>query len=95
MLSPGRMVRASSTFCKCLSGSMHLNEGSCKWAIGNIQLANETVYNHVSICAPYLEVVEEMTLKEFLDFHQGFKPFLAGFTTEKIIAAARFGKSSQ
>ena len=40
------------------------------------QLANENIYNHVSICAPYLEVVEEMTLKEFLDFHHGFKPFL-------------------
>jgi ATPase subunit of ABC transporter with duplicated ATPase domains len=75
-----------STLLQVLSGSMHFNEGGCKWAIGNIQLANETVYNHVSICAPYLEVVEEMTLKEFLDFHQAFKPLLAGFNTEKIIS---------
>lgn len=74
-----------STLLQVLSGSMHFNEGSCNWAMGNMQLANETVYNHVSICAPYLEVVEELTLREFLDFHQGFKPFLSGFSAEHII----------
>ena len=83
-----------STLLQVLSGSMHFNEGSCKWAIGNRQLGNETVYNHVSICAPYLEVVEEMTLKEFLDFHHGFKPFLSGFTTEKIISILNLEKAA-
>ena len=42
------------------------------------QCAIEKIYQQVSICAPYLEVVEEMTLKEFLDFHHKFKPFLPG-----------------
>ncbi len=74
-----------STLLQVLSGGMMLNEGSIQYAIGNKQLAIEKVYNHVSICAPYLEVVEEMTLKEFLDFHHGFKPFLAGITNEHII----------
>jgi ABC-type multidrug transport system ATPase subunit len=71
---------------QAISGAMHINEGGIQWAIGNKQLANEAVYNHVSLCAPYLEVVEEMTLKEFLDFHHGFKPFLARLTIEKIIS---------
>jgi ABC-type multidrug transport system ATPase subunit len=46
----------------------------------------ENIYQKISICAPYLEVIEEMTLKEFLDFHHGFKPFLDGIATEKIIS---------
>jgi len=75
-----------STLLQVLSGAMQINEGSIQWVIGNWQLASEEIYNHVSICAPYLEVIEEMTLKEFLDFHHGFKPFLAGITTEKIIS---------
>ena len=44
------------------------------------------MFNYISICAPYLEVVEEMTLKEFFHFHHGFKPFLPNLTIEKIIS---------
>ncbi len=83
-----------STLLQVLSGSMHFNEGKCEWAIGNKQLVNEEVYNHVSICAPYLEVVEEMTLKEFLDFHHGFKPFLPGITVNSIISTLGLAKAA-
>jgi len=75
-----------STLLQVLSGSMHLNEGNGQWTIDNGQLANENVYGYVSICAPYLEVVEEMTLPEFLNFHSGFKPFLSSITSDKIIS---------
>ena len=75
-----------STLLQVLSGSMQLNEGVGQWTMGNGLLSNESIYNHVSICAPYLEVVEEMTLIEFLNFHAGFKPFLSSVTSEKIIS---------
>ena len=75
-----------STLLQVLSGGMHFNEGSGAWTIDNKQLASENIYNYISICAPYLEVVEEMTLIELLDFHSGFKPFLSSITSEKIIS---------
>jgi ABC-type multidrug transport system ATPase subunit len=84
-----------STLLQILSGSMHISEGSMKYE-GESQKSKvksqkseipaEEIYNHVSICAPYLEVVEEMTMKEFFNFHSGFKPLLPGLTIEKIIA---------
>lgn len=75
-----------STLLQVLSGSMMINEGNSEWIMENgKQLTTESVYQHVSICAPYLEVIEEMTLNEFLDFHHGFKPFLQGITTTGII----------
>ena len=75
-----------STLLQAMSGGMHLNEGKGAWSIDNKQLADENIYTYISICAPYLEVVEEMTLIEFLNFHSGFKPFLASITSEKIIS---------
>jgi len=75
-----------STLLQVLSGAMQLNEGNGQWTMDNGLLSNETIYNHISICAPYLEVVEEMTLIEFLNFHSGFKPFLSSITSEKIIS---------
>ena len=75
-----------STLLQVLSGSMQVNEGNGQWTTDNGQLATEKIYNCISICAPYLEVVEEMTLIEFLNFHSGFKPFLSTITSEKIIS---------
>ena len=49
------------------------------------QLPDEDIYSQVSIADPYLELVEEMTLVEFLDFHHGFKPFLPGLNSQSII----------
>ncbi|MGH2552375.1 MAG: ABC transporter ATP-binding protein [Chitinophagaceae bacterium] len=82
-----------STLLQTLSGGMMLNEGSIEYRAGSLvsgiikqaSISTENIYQHVSIAAPYLEVVEEMTLKEFLDFHQRFKPFLPGNTVESII----------
>jgi len=65
---------------------MQLSEGGGQWVVGDGPLANEEVYKLVSICAPYLEVVEEMSLKEFLEFHHHFKPFLPSFSIENIIS---------
>ena len=75
-----------STLLQVLSGGMHLNEGNGQWEIENKQVTGENIYTYISICAPYLEVVEEMTLIEFLNFHSGFKPFISSITSEKIIS---------
>jgi ABC-type multidrug transport system ATPase subunit len=36
---------------------------------------NEKLYKSISIAAPYLELIEEMTANEFLTFHTQFKSF--------------------
>jgi ABC-type multidrug transport system ATPase subunit len=85
-----------STLLQILSGSMHLNEGRIKFGVGSSEsgVDMEEVFNHVSICAPYLDVIEEMTVKEFLEFHQGFKPFLAGISIDQIIETVGLQKAT-
>lgn len=75
-----------STLLQLLSGAMQASEGKCEWSDADGPLINDEVYNYVSICAPYLEVVEEMTLKEFLEFHHHFKPFLPSLDINCIIS---------
>jgi ABC-type multidrug transport system ATPase subunit len=90
-----------STLLLALSGSMMLNEGSIEFGAGSQEsgvnnttiISIESIYRQVSICAPYLEVVEEMTLKEFLEFHRGFKPFLEGITSDAIISTLGLEKA--
>ena len=46
----------------------------------------DNIYQFISIAAPYLEVIEEMTVTEFLQFHQTFKPLLPALSIKEIIA---------
>jgi ABC-type multidrug transport system ATPase subunit len=57
-------------------------------------LPEEKFYRQISICAPYLEVVEEMNLKEFLNFHSEFKPLLPGLTIDNIISIIGMEKAA-
>lgn len=74
-----------STLLQVLGASMMANEGKIAFSVKGKAVPSEEVYLYMSICAPYLELIEEMTLIEFLDFHKGFKPFLPGINTETII----------
>jgi ABC-type multidrug transport system ATPase subunit len=74
-----------STLLQVIAGAILHNEGNVEFSINNVQLANEQHYRHISIAAPYLELVEEMTAKEMLEFHSGFKPLLADLSMEAIL----------
>ncbi len=82
-----------STLLQVLSGSTMLNEGTVQYAMNNTPYSTERIFQQVSLCAPYLEVIEEMTLKEFLGFHNGFKSFLPGITIDFIIHAVGLEKA--
>jgi ABC-type multidrug transport system ATPase subunit len=74
-----------STMLQCIGGMLQLSEGGIQYATGNQQMAGEEVYKQISFCAPYLDVIEEMTLTEFLHFHNQFKSFINNFSIEQIV----------
>ncbi|HZH66676.1 MAG TPA: ATP-binding cassette domain-containing protein [Flavisolibacter sp.] len=74
-----------STLLQVIGGMLQLSEGGIEYTTGNRQVAIEDAYTHITFCAPYLEVIEEMTLIEFLEFHQQFKTLLPSFNSKKII----------
>jgi ABC-type multidrug transport system ATPase subunit len=74
-----------STLLQTIGGMLQPSEGQVLYQIHEKEIAAEDVYKHLSLCAPYLDVIEEMTLVEFLSFHQKFKPFITGIDVRKII----------
>ena len=62
------------------------NKGSIEMKRFQYDLRSDQIYKYISYCAPYLDVIEEMTLEEFLSFHNGFKPFLSNISQEEIIS---------
>lgn len=82
-----------STLLQSLSGSQLISEGKIEWIKKGVKIDPEQVYRDVSLCAPYLELIEEMTLSEFLEFHRGFKSFLPGLKINDIIALVGLEKA--
>lgn len=78
-----------STLLQVVAGTTQLSEGSISASIGSAtgaKVAPEDFFGHIGIAAPYLELIEELTLTEFLDFHFSLKPALEGLGTPAIIA---------
>lgn len=74
-----------STLLQAIAGSMNLSKGNIQWLNKGETINTEKVYNYLSLAAPYLELIEEMTAKEFLQFHASFKPLLPTLTIDTIL----------
>jgi ABC-type multidrug transport system ATPase subunit len=83
-----------STLLQCLGGMLQLSEGNISYTHHQSDLPGENAHTQISFCAPYLDVVEEMTLPEFLQFHRQFKPFIPGFSFREIIEAVGLGTAA-
>lgn len=75
-----------STLLQVIGGMLQLSEGTIEFAMGDGQLPNEEAYKQISFCAPYFDVIEEMTLIEFLKFHNRFKSFINNISIDQVIA---------
>jgi ABC-type multidrug transport system ATPase subunit len=75
-----------STLLQIIAGATMHSEGNISWsrnsagADSNLQMVNEKMYENISIAAPYLDLIEEMTANEFLTFHSSFKTLTKSFS---------------
>jgi ABC-type multidrug transport system ATPase subunit len=76
-----------STLLQAIGGAIALNEGRLMYQPNGTDGGHEdsAVYTCIAIAAPYLELVEEMTVAEFLTFHSKFKPLLPVLSAKEII----------
>ncbi len=76
-----------STLLQVIGGAISASEGQLQYQLNETALPPADVYKLAAIAAPYLELIEEMTLHEFLQFHHRFKPLKEGLTIRSVIAA--------
>ena len=74
-----------STLLQVISGSLSSSEGKISYLQGDTTIDQEKVFIHLSMAAPYLELIEEFTLIELIDFHFRFKKYRKGFNRKGVI----------
>lgn len=83
-----------STLLRMIAGMQSISKGQVTYEIKGKPVDHEHIFKYVSYCAPAMEVIEEMTLKEFLDFHFQFKKILPGWSVTRIIEAMELQHAS-
>lgn len=82
-----------STLLQVIAGNLIPSEGLIKYNAGQAEIDQEEIYHHLSFAAPYLELFEEFTLAESIEFQKQFKPFCSGLETDEIIEITGLRKS--
>ncbi len=83
-----------STLLQVISGSAMHNEGSITYHELDKPIIQEKIFQSISIAAPYLDLVEEMTLNEFFSFHHKMKGWVPEIDTKQIIYLLGLEKSA-
>ena len=74
-----------STLLQVLVGVMPQTEGKIAYLLDNQVIEIDDIYKKIVVAAPYLELIEEFTLLESVEFHQKFKPFKDEITPSQLI----------
>ncbi|PHI20030.1 ABC transporter ATP-binding protein [Lewinellaceae bacterium SD302] len=69
----GRNGAGKSTLLRILSGHLTPSRGRITFSADDKVIATEDLYPHLSLVGPYIDLIEELTLTEAIDFHFQFK----------------------
>ncbi|MCO6496951.1 MAG: ABC transporter ATP-binding protein [Chitinophagaceae bacterium] len=75
-----------STLLQVIAGYVLPNEGDISWKNDQKTFTADKIYKEIALAAPYLELIEEMTLAEFLNFHREMKGLKEGISVPEIAA---------
>lgn len=80
-----------STFLKLLIGILPPSKGKVIYELENQVLDADVIPKHISVSAPYMDLVEDFTLAETLEFHSKFKVYRQGYSNEKFLEETGLG----
>ncbi|MEN9319822.1 MAG: hypothetical protein RLZZ309_809 [Bacteroidota bacterium] len=82
----GNNGSGKSTLLQIIAGYIGLTKGEIHWTnTAGDAIDSANVFRHISIAAPYLELVEEFTALEQIAFHQQFKPLQNGLSPIELL----------
>lgn len=75
-----------STLLRIIGGMQAFNAGELIYSSEDTTtLPPEKIFEKISYCAPGMDLIEELSLTEFLKFHFSFKEIIPGYSIERVI----------
>ncbi|MGZ4055997.1 MAG: ABC transporter ATP-binding protein [Bacteroidia bacterium] len=90
-----------STLLQVIAGNLISSEGRIQYQVSGIRnqggenniIEEEKIFSYLSFASPYLELFEEFTLVESIEFQAKFKPFAKNLSTKEIVELIQLEKS--
>lgn len=83
-----------STLLQVILSAVTPTLGEVTYQRDGIIVPADTAFRLMAIAAPYVELIEEFTLREMINFHRRLKPFCHNLTTQEVISICKLDKSS-
>lgn len=81
-----------STLMQVLSGYLSPSKGKLSYKEQGKEVARDVVYQQLSFAGPYIESLEDFTLREAVDFHWNFKSM--HLSKKELLARLEYPKSA-
>ncbi len=81
-----------STLLSVLLGNLSPSEGEILYQ-NNLPILIEDVYQYISFAAPYLDLVDEFTLQETINFHYQFKTYEKDLNADLVLQTLGLAKA--
>ena len=85
----GKNGAGKSTLMSLLGGLSSPNEGTIEWLMNN-----HKIFQHISWCSPSIELPDEFTLTELIQFQSTFKNWLPSLTEKEILSLLNLEKEA-
>ncbi len=82
-----------TTLLHILSAMSQPSDGQVEYKLNGKIIDHDLVYRHLWLAAPYMELLEELTLKELFHFHFQLKPLQKGYTINQIVDRCQLSAS--
>lgn len=83
-----------STLLQIASGFMSPSEGEVIFFGLNGRIANDHIPQYISYAAPYLDLYEDLTLAEAIDFHMKFRTLREAWSHTEVMEAMELSRHS-
>jgi len=80
-----------STLIQVLSGYLPQSHGTVSYLSGEKRISPENFFLHISVATPYIELIEEFTTRELLDFHFKFKALSPAIQLDEFLEVIELG----
>ena len=89
----GRNGSGKSTLLQLLAGNLTSTSGAITFSLNGKTISGETIFSQLTLAAPYLELIEEFTLQEMVNFHFSFKEYFPGINYNQLVGMLGFKPS--
>jgi ABC-type multidrug transport system ATPase subunit len=82
-----------STLLQIISSFLTPTKGSVSYFHQNNKLSEDVIYSRISFATPYMELPEEFTLSEVIDFHLHFKKFHSSISKTEFLRLCQLSEA--